>query len=187
MKALGGEISVESVLGRGTTFRLVLPPARDGAQAVRPFERYESRPYASRQRLLLIDDDVNVARGLERIFVAEHDVVVAGSGREALAILARGDRFDVILCDLMMPDVTGMDLFAHVEIEHPQLAEKMVFVTGGAFTADARSFLERVPNPRLEKAVRHWPLARDHPQPRTRLSQMQDGGGIDRRRCCRGA
>jgi CheY-like chemotaxis protein len=57
----------------------------------------------------------------------------------------------VILCDLMMPDMTGMDLHADLVRRDPRVAERMVFLTGGAFTGDARRFLDEVPNARLEK------------------------------------
>jgi CheY-like chemotaxis protein len=59
--------------------------------------------------------------------------------------------YDVILCDLMMPEMTGMELHAQLETTQPERAARMVFVTGGAYTPAAMSFLERVPNPRLEK------------------------------------
>lgn len=72
-------------------------------------------------------------------------------GREALDRIAAGERFDVILSDLMMPDVTGMDLYDQLSISTPDQATRMVFLTGGAFTDRAREFLERVPNPRGEK------------------------------------
>ena len=102
-------------------------------------------------RVLLVDDEVNLASGLERALSGEHDVVLATSGREAKAILARDDQFDVVLCDLMMPDVTGMEVFAYIKTDRPKLAERTVFMTGGAFTSGARTFLEEVTNRRIEK------------------------------------
>jgi CheY-like chemotaxis protein len=65
--------------------------------------------------------------------------------------ITQGERFDVILCDLMMPQMTGMDLHARLESQLPEQAAQMVFLSGGAFTARARAFLEEVPNQRLEK------------------------------------
>jgi len=64
-----------------------------------------------------------------------------------------GERFDVILCDLMMPELTGMDLHAELEKLAPDQAARMVFVSGGAFTPRARDFLDRVPNARVEKPI----------------------------------
>ncbi len=78
-------------------------------------------------------------------------MVVAGSGREALEILRRDPGFDVVLCDLMMPDVSGMDLFAWLQPIEPALAERFVFMTGGAFTVRAERFLRAIANPCIDK------------------------------------
>jgi CheY-like chemotaxis protein len=68
-----------------------------------------------------------------------------------LDLLATGASFDVVLCDLMMPELTGMDVFERVVVERPELAARFVFMTGGAFTGRARDFLDRVDNERLDK------------------------------------
>ncbi len=87
-----------------------------------------------------------------RILLDEHDVTTVMSGRSARELLAGGARFDVILCDLMMRDVSGMDLARWLESHAPELAQRIVFMTGGAFTDDAREFLRTVPAARqLEK------------------------------------
>jgi CheY-like chemotaxis protein len=70
---------------------------------------------------------------------------------EALARIARGDRFDVILCDLMMPQMTGMDFYEALTRAAPEQVMRLVFMTGGAFTPASREFLDRVPNARIEK------------------------------------
>jgi CheY-like chemotaxis protein len=59
--------------------------------------------------------------------------------------------FDVVFCDLMMPDMSGVEFYAELERTAPQLVERVVFLTGGAFTPASRQFLARVPNPRLHK------------------------------------
>ncbi len=69
----------------------------------------------------------------------------------ALRFIAEGERFDVILCDLMMPQMTGMDLYAVLASEYPDQAERMIFMTGGAFTPAARSFLDDIGNQVLDK------------------------------------
>jgi CheY-like chemotaxis protein len=71
--------------------------------------------------------------------------------REACARVLAGERFDLILCDLMMPEMTGMELHAELARALPEQAERMIFVTGGAFTESAAEFLERVPNEQLAK------------------------------------
>jgi len=78
-------------------------------------------------------------------------VVVLSSGREALELLQRDDRFDAVLCDLIMPAVTGMDLHEELSRTRPALAERMIFMTGGTFTPRTREFLGKVPNPTLDK------------------------------------
>jgi CheY-like chemotaxis protein len=71
--------------------------------------------------------------------------------RDALACIEAGDRFDVLFCDLMLPDMDGQALHDTLRVIDPTQAERMVFVTGGVFTARAQDFLARVPNRRLSK------------------------------------
>jgi CheY-like chemotaxis protein len=104
-----------------------------------------------RGRVLVIDDEEVVAMAIRRSLAREHDVVYAGTAQEALVRLGEPQEFDVILCDLMMPEMTGMDLHAHLLLSAPEQAQRIIFVTGGAFTARARAFLEAVPNLRIEK------------------------------------
>jgi CheY-like chemotaxis protein len=100
----------------------------------------------------VVDDEPALARAIARALGSEHDITTAGNGKEALA-LALSSTFDVILSDLMMPEMTGMELHARLAAESPRQAERMVFMTGGAFTASARDFLRAVSNPRLEKPL----------------------------------
>jgi CheY-like chemotaxis protein len=81
----------------------------------------------------------------------EHDVAAVTSAREALGLIAEGRRYDVILCDLMMPGMSGMDLHAELSALAPDQAERMVFMTGGAFTPAARAFLDRLANRSIDK------------------------------------
>jgi CheY-like chemotaxis protein len=99
----------------------------------------------------VVDDDALVGDVIRVSLAAEHDVVVATAAAEVLQRIATGERFDLILCDLMMPVMTGMDLYAELERVDPAQASRMVFLTGGAFTPRAREFLSRVTNPKLEK------------------------------------
>ena len=104
-----------------------------------------------RARVLVVDDEPAVGAALRRLLL-DHEVTVVDSGASALVAL-RDQSFDVILCDVLMPRMTGMELYAELEDRMPDQAARIVFVTGGAFTAAARAFLDRVPNARLDKPV----------------------------------
>ena len=83
--------------------------------------------------------------------LGEHDVTTVSNARDALTRIEEGERFDVILSDLMMPELSGMDLHAAITQIAPDQVSKMVFMTGGAFTGSARQFFEHVSNPTIEK------------------------------------
>ena len=100
-------------------------------------------------RVLVIDDEPHIARSMRRILRNLH-VELAENGRDGIA-LCLASHFDVIFCDLMMPEVSGMDVFETLQLERPGLEERVVFMTGGAFTSRAQEFLARVTNPHLEK------------------------------------
>ena len=104
-----------------------------------------------RGRILVVDDEPIVCFSLERLLSTEGEVVALTSARQALALIRSGEGFDIILCDLMMPEMDAPVLYEEIRRIAPSQAERMVFVTGGAFTVRAREFLESVPNPRLVK------------------------------------
>jgi CheY-like chemotaxis protein len=83
-----------------------------------------------------------------------HEVATATRADAALARIRDGERFDVIVCDLMMPEMTGMELHAGIVAIAPDQADRMIFMTGGTFTEDAHEFLDRVDNLKLEKPFR---------------------------------
>ncbi len=138
--ALGGEISVESKVGQGTTFRVVLPGAR--LRTIRAPASPSVAPSPVRGKILVIDDDHAVSKMLARTLRNEHDVVVCNDGREALASIAAGAFYDVIFCDLMMPTLSGMDIYEGLSLANPEQAQRMVFMTGGAFTERAKEFMD---------------------------------------------
>jgi len=103
-----------------------------------------------RASILAVDDEPRMGRVIEAALRA-HDVVAITSGAEALVKLRAGEHFDIILCDLTMPEMTGMELYETLERELPDQARRVVFLTGGAFTPKSRTFLERVKNLRIDK------------------------------------
>ena len=151
--ALGGTIRAESEPGRETTFRVDLPAHVAGNAPPAKEESIEPTLGARRGRILIIDDEAPLAKVLASALSTEHDTVVVTSGREAFELLNEDTRFDVILCDLMMPEMTGMDLHAELVGRAPHLASRMIFMTGGAFTPRGHEFIARADNPIVEKPV----------------------------------
>lgn len=145
-----GKLTVESKVGYGTTFRIALPVARREARTQTPSEVH-IQGATRRGRILIVDDEALVASVIRRVLAREHDVVTVLVATEALAMCAAGERFDLILCDLMMPVMTGMDLYREMMLVAPDQAAKMIFLTGGAFTDSARAFLTDPPKEYIEK------------------------------------
>ncbi|MEO7331544.1 MAG: ATP-binding protein [Minicystis sp.] len=149
--ALGGEIAVESELGRGSMFRVAIPPADlEGRRS--PSVHQPPLIEVADVRVLVVDDEPLVGETLRRM-LRGNEVEVVTRGREALALVLDGRRFDVILCDLMMPVMTGMDLHAELSIMAPEQAARMIFMTGAAFTSRSQAFLDDIKNPRLDKPI----------------------------------
>jgi signal transduction histidine kinase len=153
IQSLGGEIEVDTEIGKGTTFKVLLPVAKSLAKGPRDALReVYSLPVCSRRaRVLVVDDEVTIASAIRAMLSIAHDVTIETSGAPVLERIRGGERYDVILCDLMMPDVSGMDLYEALAQEAPQQARRMVFITGGAFTYRAQTFLDQVQNPRIDK------------------------------------
>jgi len=150
IESYGGFISVKSNLGHGTTFVIRLP-ARAGATGTTDQEvsRADVAP-SIRGRILIIDDEAGIRAAMARL-LREHETVQATSGLEAKGILQQDQSFHLILCDMMMPDLSGMDLHQWLLEFNPELAGQLIFITGGAFTPRAADYLSQVDNIRLEK------------------------------------
>jgi CheY-like chemotaxis protein len=149
MTAAGGKIEVESTPGQGTTFRVILPAARISVATVSHTPAAPST--VRRGRVLIIDDEPTIGSSLMRLLGRDHDVVATTSAREALERILGGESFDVILCDLMMPVMTGIEFYQQLASLMPNQVQRIIFLTGGAFTAAARSFLDQCPNLRIGK------------------------------------
>jgi signal transduction histidine kinase len=148
--SLGGQITVESDVGRGSVFRVYLLSAQPSIRTCAP-SAHPRPQLARRGSVLVIDDEPTVGSAIKRALGHEHDVLTTPSAEEALRQVAAGRRYDLIICDLMMPQMTGMDLYTELHILAPEQAHRMVFLTGGAFTPRAREFLDQITNPRIEK------------------------------------
>lgn len=147
---MGGTITVERTGGTGTMFRVALPASE---RAMAEGEALTAPPRIPGRRgcILVVDDEAIVARAVERCLVSEHDVVSSTGARIALARVGAGESFDLILCDLMMPDMTGMDFHRELTLLAPDQAKRMVFLTGGAFTKTAQQFLSSAKLEHMDK------------------------------------
>jgi CheY-like chemotaxis protein len=141
VRGLGGEITVESRPGQGATFRVRLPVASVASGERSPAA---AAPVVyGRRSVLAVDDEALLLKAYRRMLSDVHQVTTALGGREAIRLLERQRDFDVVLCDLQMPEMSGMELYATVRERFPEVADRFVFVTGGAFSADAQRFLEQ--------------------------------------------
>ncbi len=149
----GGTIAVECVVGRGALFRITLPaaPSKEAAAASPEAAKPEAERPLPRAQILVVDDEPKVLAMLDRALSRRHDVTLASDGSEALTLITRGRRFDLVLCDLMMPKMTGMELFERVEELAPEQASSFVFLSGGAVTERGAAFLDKHAARRLDK------------------------------------
>jgi PAS domain S-box-containing protein len=152
--SFGGTIAVTSEPGRGSTFRVTLPAVEELPAPFSPVDQVAPRdlrvPPTRRGRIAVVDDEALVVATLQRGLGHDHDVV-AFSPRDLVAAIEAGQRFDLILCDVMMPDMTGMDVHAALTRSAPDHAAAMVFLTGGGFTPRAREFLATTTNTTIDK------------------------------------
>jgi signal transduction histidine kinase/ActR/RegA family two-component response regulator len=140
VRRAGGDLSAESEPGRGALFRVRLPVAIGVPQV-------KTRSVASlkaiqRRRVLAVDDEALLLKAFQRMLSTHHDIETKLGAREALRCFGQDRKFDVVLCDLQMPDMSGVELYAAVKQQWPELAERFIFITGGAFSPEARRFME---------------------------------------------
>jgi CheY-like chemotaxis protein len=100
---------------------------------------------------LVVDDEPQIGRTLRLLLDPEHDVIAVTSAREAFDRISRGEHFDIILCDLMMPEMTGSDLHHALAGLGGGMESRLVFMTGGVFSQRTQEFLDRIPNERVDK------------------------------------
>jgi CheY-like chemotaxis protein len=123
-----------------TTFRIWLPLDT----GIKPSDRLAlpllHLPH-SRRRILVLDDEQAILDVIRRKLSSEHEITTCISVPSALKQLEQSSKYDLVLCDLMMPEQTGMDFFAKVSQKYPTLCRRFVFLTGGTFTPAARQFV----------------------------------------------
>ena len=160
----GGTLTINSKLGVGTQAVVRLPIAAGWAVEASESAAAEERstaapqPTPARARILVIDDDEDIRGTLAAMLARDHDVACAASGAAAKAILSDDVRFDLILCDVMMPNVSGVDVHRWLSERHPELAARIAFITGGVFAPPLEQYLAAIPNHRLQKPFRRREL-----------------------------
>ncbi len=149
--SMGGQIEVESEVGRGSAFRVVL--RRAASEPILSGYKHVAQPSAAttRGRVLVIDDDPAMGSAIQLVLTDDHEVEVFTSARRALARIVDGADYHAIVCDVMMPEMSGVEFHGELARAEPDAAAQVIFLTGGAFTVGAREFLDRVENPRLDK------------------------------------
>ena len=147
---LGGTLTYRTIPNQGSTFVVKLPAV---SIPERGRQRDESPPAVSSQqgRILVVDDEPSVCKVLERSLRREHLVEVCEDGLSALRHIKAGSRYDVILCDVMMPRMTGLQLYEALTAVAPDQADRMIFLTGGAFSDSAKLSLLQTTRPVLYK------------------------------------
>jgi CheY-like chemotaxis protein/two-component sensor histidine kinase len=147
VRSAGGTLEVESTVGVGSVFRLSLPVAEPSAPSVAP----DGAASRLRARVLAIDDEKLVLHTISRCLAPHHEVTCLTNASDALERIERGDTFDLILLDLSMPGMTGMEFYNLRQQRKPETCRHIVFLSGGATTPRVAEFLASAPNARLDK------------------------------------
>ena len=140
--ALGGELTVDGDLVTGTRFRMMLPALPASPSRLEP----------TSARVLIVDDEPAVGIALGRI-LRGHEVTVVTRAADARDRIVLGQRYDVILCDLMMPEMNGLEFHEAVSKIAPEVASRIHFVTGGATTPETEAFLSQHPDRWIAKPI----------------------------------
>ncbi len=146
--ALGGEISVSSQVGIGSVVRIVLPAA--AAEQSQVDSSTQQSMSAGESCILVIDDEQSILTMVAHA-LQHHEVISLSTGSEALNLLDSGKHVDLILLDLMMPNMSGVEFYEALLLRHSDLASRIVFLAPGATNQDVEDFLKSVPNTVIEK------------------------------------
>ena len=147
----GGDIRVSSTVGRGSRFEVVFPQDTGLMPAAPTLKAVETQGVFEPLRVLLIDDEVMLLKAYQRMLSSKHEVFSATGGAEAIEHLRYQQDYDVVICDLMMPQVDGIMVYEAIQELAPHLRDRILFCSGGAFTTRMKSFVADVGAPILEK------------------------------------
>ena len=151
LDSLGGRIELASQEGRGTTATVILKAATVASEtpATATLRLVTDRPVPCKVRLLIVDDEVPLLRALQRS-LRQHQTTICRDGQDALTLYEQ-NTFDLVLCDMMMPRLGGMDFYYSLARKGSEHTQRIVFMTGGVLTDPIREFLASVKNPWLGK------------------------------------
>jgi PAS domain S-box-containing protein len=149
LRAAGGDVRATSRVGVGTTMRVTLPSKE--RTTLTPDAPPTRSVTSSPSRVLIVDDEQPIGVTLRALLSPPHEVVVTSSASEALERIDGGEIFDVIFCDIMMPDITGIRLHEILTATHPEIAARIVFMTGGITAPEVQKFLQATGARCLEK------------------------------------
>jgi CheY-like chemotaxis protein len=152
ISSLGGSITFESEVGRGTEFHIALPAAKQKSEeSPQPPLAPTPRGSTRRARILIVDDEIAICTIIKLVLSQAHDVVTVNEAPRALELLRKGERFDIILCDVMIPQMTGIELYQETLRIVPEQAGRFVFMTGGSFTPRTQEFLRTCGKHQIDK------------------------------------
>ena len=149
VEAMGGSIEVSGRQARGAAVCIKLPSVSEETYEPPVKKRLLLQP-KSRMSIMVVDDEPLMCEVLAAMLSTDYEVTAFTSPRAALAAMVEGS-VDLILCDVMMPELSGIDLYDRLERERPDLTRRFVFITGGAFTERVRFFLKRIDRPIIAK------------------------------------
>ena len=150
VRRMGGRLEVDSQVGEGSTFRVVIPGRLTREESME-LELVDSLDDVAGGRVVIIDDEPAVLRSLKRQLGGDFLVDNFESAAEALEMLTMGELPRLILCDLQMPQVSGVEFYRRLEQIESVARDRVVFMTGGAFTEEVNHFLETAERPIIEK------------------------------------
>lgn len=150
-QAMGGDIELQSRSGRGSCFQVSLPRVATAPPPTQAVTLPPRNDAPTRLRVLVVDDEPMIVAMITETLQAEFDVYGDSSSSAALARLQAGERFDAVLCDVMMPELNGMELYREARQIDKDQAQRFIFVTGGVAVPQVHNFLAETGNPCVQK------------------------------------
>jgi len=146
-----GTIYAESEVGEGTTFIIELPIVAEEEEKIERVETVEEAGKVIGGRILVVDDEPTILAFLKKVLDDEgYDVETASGGKEALGMI-KNKRYSLILCDIKLPGLSGVELYEQIGKVVPSLQERVIFITGDVTSADTGEFLKRTKAPYVNK------------------------------------